>query len=903
MINETKKQVLTSIDGFTMLFCESKKISGNTFDIAKQISISRSLASQYLNELYKEGELIKIATHPTYFLRKLIIENKFSIKLKYSLYSSVEEIIDEIGNKAFVSGSFISAIGHDLSLSQIISKCQSAVKYPPHGLPMMLYGEEGVGKKFISKLVYNYAINEKLIKNVEKPIYVGITGDDSVDIPLLFGEKGTINSGVINDAKDNFLVINESDKLSQNCLNRIVDLLSANNYYSNSNSTVKKNNARFIFISNKTSEEQISQSLLRNIPIICKVPSLADRSEDEKEDFIIHFLKKEQSKINKKIYISHKSLNALVNISYKNNIDGLKTCIKTTCANAYLYNDVSDCIKILYHHLPIEYTSAYNNVDIEDEIQLFDINEYSSKKSNYLLIGLFNYILDSHKEYINNNYDLKQLISNWTNCMNDYYDFLMFKKKESSLLINAYENIVNESFKQITGKYNMYIPTNCSYVIAKMLIFISQSYSIVNNWQKENHEKIDLVIDTLKQIFPTEYAIAIDVSKTIKGKLEINISDINIIFLTINLRFYNKENYKKKDACIVVCHGYSTASSIADAANKLLGSHVIHSVDMPLETNENDIVAEIKKFLKFNTACKDVIIMVDMGSLENIANQLSDISDVNIGVISNVSTKTALAVGSYVKQGMHVIDILEKVCNEVKTTSAYFEKVEKQKAIVFTSETGDIATERVISLLRSSFPKPVNINIVSCEYNSLLANLDNDPIFKKYDVLVVIGGVNIPLKDYLFIPLENIVDFSETDQLSEKLEDYFTESEIKKFKQNLIKNFSLENLMNNLTILNADMLISNITDALNRLQQKTLVYLTGKQTIAMYIHISCLIERIVINPKQEFKNNEDLSIDEKQFIDDFNESFINVYKHYGIKIPNNEITYLYRYGFIKKSSK
>ena len=43
-------------------------------EISRTLNISRNLASQYLNELVKSGELIKIASRPVYFLHKTTLE-------------------------------------------------------------------------------------------------------------------------------------------------------------------------------------------------------------------------------------------------------------------------------------------------------------------------------------------------------------------------------------------------------------------------------------------------------------------------------------------------------------------------------------------------------------------------------------------------------------------------------------------------------------------------------------------------------------------------------------------------------------------------------------------------------------------------------------------------------------
>lgn len=52
-----------------------EQMSGfTTINISKALNISRSLTSQYLNDLVKENEVIKISSRPVYYIDKNEIE-------------------------------------------------------------------------------------------------------------------------------------------------------------------------------------------------------------------------------------------------------------------------------------------------------------------------------------------------------------------------------------------------------------------------------------------------------------------------------------------------------------------------------------------------------------------------------------------------------------------------------------------------------------------------------------------------------------------------------------------------------------------------------------------------------------------------------------------------------------
>lgn len=116
---------------------ESEKIP--TSQIADNLHLSRQIVTHYLNQLFDEEKVKKTDTRPTYWY----IE-------KEEQSASVEEELD--------SEVFDSMIGATGSHKKIVEMCKASVSYPPHGLPILIIGESGVGKSYIAKLIYNHAL-------------------------------------------------------------------------------------------------------------------------------------------------------------------------------------------------------------------------------------------------------------------------------------------------------------------------------------------------------------------------------------------------------------------------------------------------------------------------------------------------------------------------------------------------------------------------------------------------------------------------------------------------------------------------------------------------------------------------------------------------------------------------
>ena len=70
---------------------------------------------------------------------------------------------------------------------------------------------------------------------------------------------------------------------------------------------------------------------------------------------------------------------------------------------------------------------------------------------------------------------------------------------------------------------------------------------------------------------------------------------------------------------------------------------------MPVTTSAEEVVQILKKYVKRNNIRKDLILLVDMGSLENIGQSLREEININIGLINNVSTRMAVSVAFEIK--------------------------------------------------------------------------------------------------------------------------------------------------------------------------------------------------------------------------------------------------------------
>ena len=326
---------------------------------------------------------------------------------------------------------------------------------------------------------------------------------------------------------------------------------------------------------------------------------------------------------------------------------------------------------------------------------------------------------------------------------------------------------------------------------------------------------------------------------------------------------------------------YRTASSIVDTVNTILQVQVFEAIDMPLDSSIHDVIQKLSVFIEKNSYFKNMILMVDTGSLEGLGEIID--GSMNLGIINNVSTILALHIGEKMLAGEKMRDILETVCRENQCRYSIISRTKREKAIVFASDAGRNIAEKLTRLFKDSLPKPIPLEMIAYDYDALFKNGSKDVIFEKYDVLLLVKTLSLRIPGVKSVTLEEIMNFNNINVVDEVLSYYLEEGEIEYFNQKLLKNFSLQSVLENLTILNAQKLLDYVSDATTLLQQMLKRRFLSKTVIGINMHICFLIERLVTKtPIENYENLDAFEAEQQEFINIVNESFHTLVSHYNV---------------------
>lgn len=897
---KTKKEVLRYVQSKTHVQGQQTLTQTTAYEVSKELNISRALASQYLNELTKEGAVIKINSRPVYFLDRKTLEEAHGVSLSFNSYLSISELKQALakGNKG--KHDFEKLIGSSSGLSYEVEQCKAAVKYPPRGLPILITGQNGTGKGFLASLTFEYAQNNGILtsKSTFQRFCCSEYEDAQQALDALFGLEGSADphesQGALRRADGGILYLSDVQFLGREAQDKLAQLLDTGGYNTaDQTEAMRESSARLILSSCEEPETHLSKRLLRRLPVVIHMPALSDRPVEEREQLILRFFCQESERMKKEIFISNRVFDTLLQYEFPANIEQLKNCIQSSCANALVQQEAQqDELLIYLYHLP-EYLMVTARVDgrySDEQRSMMNVRSFGKDTIAQTVGQYYDSILSEYDAYCSNHCDQDTLLRKLTQIFNDYSDYLVFSKRFANAKIDAIERVMETVFGVMSDKYYLQLPGHFNYVFSRCL------YLQMRLNAPDQDERVAGCLNLLLRLFPKEALLAEEISRMIEQSLDVSINGFSQLLLVLGLRQYSQDVRMDAIRGIIICHGYSTASSIADVVNRLTGSRVFEAIDMPIDISVQEIAVRFKKYVNYVPGPKDVILLVDMGSLEDMNILLSGQTDLNLGIINNVSTRLALDVGCKIQNHTPMREILETACSGHVSTYKLMERQKKKAAVLFVSEAGVSVARKMAELFYNSLPRQIEVEFLGYDYLSLKHAEELAELKGKYDILFVSGTANPELKDVVFIPMEDIISFREIERINRMLSLYMQEDDLQAFHQRLLKNFSLQNVVQNLTILNADKVLDLVNIGLDQMQKMMRRKFSAQTIIGLNIHVSCLIERLVTKtPIETYTDQAAFEQEQKEFIEMVRKAFREVSTHYKVEFPISEIAYIYDY--------
>lgn len=427
MMSETKREILAYIFNMTKKYNVEDVQYFSAHAVSEELSISRSLASQHLNELFREGLLIKINTRPVLFYHHSTLSSKHKSFIKYREYNAVETLVNELDN-IVLNGGFFNLIGHQGSLKEVVESAKVSVSYGQVGLPLILIGKANTGKKTIARTMYNHIKNNEFMPEAFGCNIYDFHEDNQYDIKEF--------ERIVSNNPTGFYYLSNIHLLSKHHQVKLKKFI-----------LDQKANDRFFVLS---TQETLSNTIWDEKFIQVTVPDFNTRPKEEKIEMMISFFKNAMATFGKVIYVKASILDVLADYYYAYELQDLMISIQHIVGRANSAD--SKDIKIFVFHFQdwLDRTKIDDLFIKFEKEEFFAVTEYNSHKYRYK--DFYDQIifdvtdseacLDSYVNYLekDENYD-QEKVDNLEAIVNR---LIMLKKEFSEdIFINEHSRLIS----------------------------------------------------------------------------------------------------------------------------------------------------------------------------------------------------------------------------------------------------------------------------------------------------------------------------------------------------------------------------------------------------------------------------------------------------------------------------
>ncbi|MDU7242782.1 sigma 54-interacting transcriptional regulator [Clostridium sp.] len=663
--------------------------------ISNLLNIHRTGVSRELNNLVRENRIIKVMGKPVLYLEKRCLEEIYDINLYKNIFPSINNLIMSLDNNSLKQSNFADKnenitpkstepdsdiinrdaifneiIGGNDSLKKQVDQAKAAILYPPNGLHTLILGPTGVGKTTFAEIMYKYAVHVGTLRQNAPYILFNCAdyaGNPQLLLSHLFGHvKGAFTGadkdkkGLVDLANGGILFLDEVHRLPSEGQEMLFSLIDRGSFRRLGES--ESNHKANILIIAATTEDvntSILKTFLRRIPCIITLPSLVERSLNERLKLILDFFTVEAKKIKLSLTISAEVIKLLLIYDCPGNIGQLKNDIKLISANAFAETVINNG-----NHVVIDLTQVSSR--FKDIILTLD-NRRDDLNSNFVINAISEVTINGHDDNRLENI----LLDNSYKTEGDFYENILKKSREYFIegksvdLIKSEIALEIEKYfsKNVDRKKHKYIEDNeevLSKIVSKdILDSIEDIFEEFKEYLEFEIDKkivysLALHVETLIAKIKSgsqkyNYNIEFDnssneyiISQRIKERLEesLNIVIPNEEAIIISMFLAAVKETKKEDyiGVLVVAHGESTATSMANVANRLLGVNHAKAIDMSLEESVQSAFEKVLEKVKEMDNGRGVLLLVDMGSLTTFSQMITDSTGIITGVVKMVST-------------------------------------------------------------------------------------------------------------------------------------------------------------------------------------------------------------------------------------------------------------------------
>lgn len=855
-------------------------------ELSDILGLSRANVSSDLNRLCEEGRAEKNNGRPVLFRA-----------LKNSAYKN-ETILDRFSRE-------------NKSLSLAVDQSKAAILYPPKGLHILILGETGVGKSMFASLVHKYAI--EMVKVDKDSPFITFNCADYANNPQLllsqlFGvKKGAYTGadsdrvGLIEKANGGILFLDEVHRLPAEGQEMFFTFMDQG-IFRRLGETESERRASVLLISATTEnpESSLLKTFTRRIPMVIRIPGLKERGMQERFNLIGSFFREESSRLDREIKVSINSIRGLLSYDCPNNVGQLKTDIQIICARAYadFLSNRKEQIKI-------------NSTDLPSYIREGIYKEVEHRQ-------LWNKLIGVNSRYITFNKNHEDLILQDTNKDEDIYDMIDIRVSElenRGVTGEALEKVMEKDIERYFEKY-MYsegLPNSPSNFIDPYILKVVDEIIEYSNQRlkkafnqkyyyglamhimssiervRKNKKIVNPQLNRIRIQNNEEFNTALECLGLIEREFDISMPVDEAGFLAMFFALEDKVESSSSNnvGVFVVAHGESTATSMVEVANKLLGINYAVGINAPLEEKPQNVLLKLKSIIKNSNPKSGALILVDMGSFTTFGEVVEREFNIPVRTMQLVSTLHVIEAARKAMLGYSLDHIYSDTINVNSLIDRegilYEEKPSSKKyGIVTVCTTGEGSALAIKKFLEGHLVFDRNImeiiplNLIGKE--SIEIRISR--ITREREIICIVSPFDFKTSIPKF-NLEEVLSLRNLDKIQYLIDVQSTYEKMGQTLGNQLKN------------VNGERLFEDIKAFISKMGEELAAKIDTDVLIGITLHIGCMIDRILENDVGvEYVDRDNFIMNNKELYNLVLNNIESLNEKYKIKISKDEICFI-----------
>lgn len=899
-----------------------------TKEVADALGIQRANGSKDLNQLVREGKLIKTDSRPVRYTYNRQSTN-YEKPLSKHVPSYKEDHVKETDKgiiRLDTKDIFSKIIGANGSMKNSVEQAKAAILYPPKGLNCLITGPTGSGKTYFAHAMFHFAKANQVIAE-ENELIVFNCADYANNPELLmshlFGHaKGAFTgaveekTGIIDEADGGMLFLDEIHRLPPEGQEMVFYFMD-HGTYSRLGETAKAHraNVRIVGATTEDPGSSLLETFVRRIPINIQLPSFEKRPANEKIDLVKIMIAHEANRIQRKISLTEDVVKALIGSVTYGNIGQLKSNIQLVCARGFLNHINSSEISITIDDLTEGIRSgliqlASNRAEMAELSKLLEpkITVYPNdtimkiqSDSYELPYNLYDIIGDKAALLKSDGLD-QEAINHFIST--DINIHLKSFYKDHGFSFNADNKLaefVDPKIIEVTNQIYVMVKNTLPYEFQQNFIY-AMSLHISSFLKRINIGEERHTNDNIREMaidFPTEYEVAKEVRKYIENCFQVTIPESEDYYLTVLLVSLRANQASGRIGVVVAAHGNSTASSMVQVVQQLLDADNVRAVDMPLDMDPKTALSRIERTVQEVDEGSGTMLLVDMGSLASFNSQIQRDTGIPVRTVDMVTTSLVLETVRKVSVLGTDLDMLyESLRNfrgyaEISMEDTPEPASFRKKAIVAICASGEGTAQRIKELIERAVSKRQELELTVLALSVVELEKELPKIEETYQIIAT-TGITDPNISAPFIPLERFIDQSIElilDQLL--LEAELDETEDVPLNEEAAKQTCVKFITENFTFINGTKLIDPLWAFSNELTKIIAIENYGYGfEINLVLHTVGMIERILLNEPLSVEQGELAVAIADPLFEVIQQVLIELEETIRFKTPLSEVYYL-----------